>query len=151
MFNPFKLFRRKIKLHGQVWLREHVDEPTEYCSQFDDWTHRAFEVEDAWGFRDKNGVVVAKGPKLDTASLEKALMDMADSSTFVAPDLAGGQWEEMADTWDHDHCEICWWTIQPEATDESSTAGWFSTKANAWVCEECYAKLLKRRLDAKHG
>jgi hypothetical protein len=140
--------RKKIKLHGQNWELAHVEDEVQYLAEHGPWAHKRFEVTDAWGLRGKDGTIVATGPKPDTESLKRAMKDVADSSSFTPPDLEGAQWEKVPGGWSHDHCSVCWWTIDEHDSPESSTTGWYCDTIERWVCEECYGKLLKKRLDA---
>ena len=93
-------------------------------------------------------MVVSQNP--DIEALKASLARNGDELPFDAPDLEAGEWVKLAGAWDHEHCEICFWTIDEFDGPESSRMGWECKEAKeAWLCEECYEKLVKPRLDAK--
>ncbi|WP_157199422.1 hypothetical protein [Methylomonas koyamae] len=57
----------------------------------------------------------------------------------------GEQWNMETwsgnETWDHDHCQICWWKLY-ESDDAEHGVGYRSEKDN-WLCTECYEQFIK--------
>ena len=47
--------------------------------------------------------------------------------------------------WDHDHCELCWWTLDGRDGPAHNT-GWVSD-TDVWLCNECYARFIQPRLE----
>jgi len=45
------------------------------------------------------------------------------------------------ESWDHDHCQICWWKLY-KSDDTEHGVGYRSKKDN-WLCTECYEQLIK--------
>ena len=42
---------------------------------------------------------------------------------------------------DHEHCLICYWTIQSSGNLDESTGYYFG--GSTWLCNECYIKFVK--------
>ena len=51
-------------------------------------------------------------------------------------------WSSDSLTWDHDHCQICWWKLY-ESEDTDHGFGYHNKENDNWVCIECYQKFLK--------
>lgn len=58
-------------------------------------------------------------------------------------DCASGQTRKVENSWDHEHCEICFWNID-ETADRN--AGYVDENDN-WICVECYSQFIEKRLD----
>ncbi len=150
----FDIFRRKIKLHGQKWIRSEVEESAEYYSQFASWEHKAIELADAWELCNPEGTVLCTCSRPVSRMLKEALERDGEAVPVEAPNseaIDAGHWVRVPDLWDHEHCWICWWTISVHQSADSSQTGWYCQEEEVWVCDECYEKLLKPRLEAKHG
>lgn len=46
----------------------------------------------------------------------------------------------VADGWNHDHCAICWHTLFETDTEEDGTG--YRNEFNAWLCTECFEKIV---------
>ncbi|MCL1893816.1 MAG: hypothetical protein FWG02_06240 [Holophagaceae bacterium] len=47
--------------------------------------------------------------------------------------LLYSKWVTLDESWDHDHCEFCWETI-----DSSTENAYCTTDYYHWICPECY-------------
>ncbi|MHC4562385.1 MAG: hypothetical protein ACYS8X_06390 [Planctomycetota bacterium] len=142
------MFSRKITLHWTKWKRKHVNEVADHCAQQGPWTQQRFCVTDCWGLRTREGKIVCTraGEEKPGDDAIEGLLEGSCPLPFDADDVRDGHWECVPGGWDHDHCSICWWTLQ-EAEDPEVGTGWHCEDSENWVCNECYETLLRPRLD----
>ncbi|WP_445427519.1 hypothetical protein [Alishewanella sp. HL-SH05] len=54
------------------------------------------------------------------------------------------KWLAPSETWDHDHCAICWWKLH-ESDDEVHGVG-FNDGGHNWLCTECYEQFIEHKI-----
>lgn len=52
-------------------------------------------------------------------------------------------WSSENPSWDHDHCQICWWKLY-KTDDAEHGVGYISGKNN-WLCTECYVQFVQQK------
>ncbi|WP_394165163.1 hypothetical protein [Neptunomonas phycophila] len=70
-----------------------------------------------------------------------ALVSKCKTSEYVGQSYRPEYTELVEDGWNHDHCEICWWSLH-EADDPESGEG-YTVEGRAWLCCEYYEKLIR--------
>ena len=107
---------KTVIIHGDEWKFDHVVEEIEECKK-SKWEKKKWSPSPA--LTDKSGTKSTKyrGQKYNSkyTKYEK-------------------------DGWDHDHCEICWWTLHESEKEESNTG---YTNGYNWICSECYEQFIK--------
>jgi hypothetical protein len=44
--------------------------------------------------------------------------------------------------WNHDHCDICWWTLSASEKEECGTG--YTDGLGNWLCTECFQQFIER-------
>ena len=72
-----------------------------------------------------------------------ALRDRSSGATTVyeGQPYDPEQVELVSDGWDHDHCQVCWWTLS-ESADPAESAGY--TNGHDWICAECFERFVAK-------
>ena len=105
-----------VHLHGETWDWTAVSPQVEWA------TGRAWHPSE-WNCRD-------------------ALVEGSMDTPYVGQSYDPEKAEVVRGGWDHDHCQICFWTLR-ETEDAESGAGY--TDGDLWLCTECYEKLVSPR------
>ena len=69
-----------------------------------------------------------------------ALVSKGSTSDYVDQKYNPEYTELVEDGWNHDHCEICWWTLCE--SDNSDEGEGYTTDGHRWICTECYEKFI---------
>ena len=107
---------KTVIIHGQEWEAEHIAESVKYCRS-KKWQKASWKRRPA--------LIAKKG---------------GASSLYIGQTFDPEKFNLVEDGWEHDHCEICWWTLCDSDNPEENTG---YTDGKDWVCSECYEKLLQ--------
>jgi hypothetical protein len=112
-----------ITIHGGEWKLKDLTESIAWCLA-QNWHREGWKRSPA--LIDKNGNKTTQylGQKFDP------------EKTDLVPD-----------GWSHDHCQICYWALG-ESEDPEQGVGYRNT-TNAWLCSECFEKLIAPRQDGE--
>lgn len=103
-----------ISIHGDQWKIEDIREEVEWCRK-EKWQQQTFVARDA--VKQKNYWSEHRPER---------------------PIPKGG--EIVPRGWDHEHCQICWWSIHES---ENPEIGIGFTNGDQWVCAECYKQFIE--------
>jgi len=104
-----------VTIHGGEWKRADIEDEITYFRGIQ-WRREPWVRRDALVQR-SGGTSLYVGQRYDPADFEL---------------VRGG--------WDHDHCEICWWSLT-EGGDEEDSTGY--TDGQRWICSECYHQFIE--------
>ena len=104
-----------VLIHGDAWLLDHIRDEIAWCRSKDGWVLKLWQ----------------KRP---------ALVDKHHSTPYTGQPLRTPAQRVDPEGWNHDHCEICWWTLM-ESEDSARNAGYTFNGKN-WVCTECYEQFV---------
>jgi hypothetical protein len=62
------------------------------------------------------------------------------ASLYVGQQYDPAYYDLVHGGWNHDHCEICWWTLS-DGGDEEHSVGY--TDGQRWICSECYNQFIE--------
>ena len=117
---PFKS-KGKIEpstlIHGDLWKVKDVEDEVTWCLT-QEWHKETWRPSPALIQKDGGSCSQYLGQKFDP---EKS--DLIEVG------------------WDHDHCEICWWTLH-EAEDEAQGVG-YRNEGRSWLCTECFERFVR--------
>ena len=88
---------RTVIIHGDKWKYEHVADEIEECKK-SKWAKQNWSP---------SPTLVHKSGK--------------SSTKYTGQEYNTEQFKYVKDGWDHDHCEICWWSIHDTEDEESKT------------------------------
>ena len=117
------MITQSVTLHGDPWLLSDIAEDVAWIAQ------RSWQLE-KWlcgpALIHKKGGTVSyyRGQKFDPNKINL-----------------------VQEGWSHDHCLICNWTLH-ETNDNDSGVG-FTDANGGWLCQECYTKLIKPKMENK--
>lgn len=69
-----------------------------------------------------------------------ALVSKGSLSDFHGQQYDSRYTQLVENAWDHDHCDICWWSLH-ESDDPVHGEG-YTTDGHAWICTECFRKFI---------
>ncbi len=52
-------------------------------------------------------------------------------------------WSSDAEGWEHDHCQICWWSLHKSEHAEHGV-GYHNHDNDNWVCTECHDQFISK-------
>lgn len=104
-----------VSIHGDSWLVCHIREDVEWC-------------------RSKTGWILKPWRK------RAALVDKYHSKPYTGQKIRTESQRIEPDGWEHDHCQICWWTLS-EGDDPCRNQG-YTYDGTKWVCTECFTKFI---------
>jgi hypothetical protein len=116
----FKPTGPTIEIRGEQHDKAYVEDGIEYCLT-KTWRQATWEARDTVRYKPDELVRPYEGKGYNS-----------DNAEFVK----GG--------WDHDHCELCWWTLD-DRDDPAHNTGWVNDNDN-WLCNDCYARFIQPRL-----
>ncbi len=103
-----------VKIHGDNWKKTDIKESVE-------WAREHQWIKQKW---------VARA----------ALMSKGSASDYVGQKYNPEQTEFVEDGWNHDHCEICWWSLHED--DDPEHGEGYTTNGYQWLCTECFNQFL---------
>lgn len=107
---------KHVTIHGYQWKWADLIEAIEFCRTLV-WKRATWKPRDALVHKRGGATSLYLGQHFDPAKI----------------DLVNGGWN-------HDHCEICWWTLcETENTEE----GVGYTDGRCWLCKECYSQFIE--------
>ncbi|CAI3932104.1 MAG: hypothetical protein ACI8R0_003182 [Alteromonadales bacterium] len=83
----------------------------------------------------KGSVVLVHGDEWKRSDVDEPI-EWAKTKTWVKE-----QWSSDSPTWDHDHCQICWWKLFSSENEEHGV-GYHNLENDNWLCTECYEQFL---------
>ena len=104
-----------VSIHGDEWKISDIDEQIE-------WARAQVWVKRKWLPR-------------------AALVSKGKTSEYVGQSYRPEYTKLVEDGWNHDHCEICCWSLY-EADDPESGEG-YTIEGRTWLCSECYEKFIR--------
>ena len=69
-----------------------------------------------------------------------ALVSKGSVSDYVGQKHNPEYTQLIKDGWNHDHCEICWWTLH-ESDDPEHGEG-LTTDGHKWLCTVCFTRFI---------
>jgi hypothetical protein len=109
--------KQTVFLHGYEWDMSEIEDIVWQCQQ-SNWTKEEWKLSPALVSKDGRGT----------------------RPYYEGEDYDPTIWDLIPDGYDHDHCVICLWTLTVSQDPEISI-GWVN-KDGAWLCNECYEKLI---------
>ena len=113
----------EIILHGDVWKLDDVSDQIAWCLT-QKWHREIWEPTAALIHKQGRTSRQFTGQKFDS-----------DKIDFVQ------------NGWKHDHCEICWWPLH--TSDDPDHAEGYKNESNAWLCSECFAKIIHPQIHSE--
>lgn len=83
----------------------------------------------------KSKLVIIHGSEWKKEHIEDAVQ-WAKTNTWVKT-----IWYSDSETWDHDHCQICWWKLCKSDSTEHNQ-GYYCSDGDNWICTECYDQFI---------
>jgi hypothetical protein len=106
-----------ILIHGDEWKLVDLELSVKQCREID-WNHERWRPRPALVNPNGGTVSLYRGQKYDPTKVDL-----------------------VPDGWNHDHCEICCWTLH-ESDDEQHAIG-YTNGRGSWLCSECYDLFLR--------
>lgn len=70
-----------------------------------------------------------------------ALISKGSTSDYVGQKYNPEHTKLVDDGWNHDHCEICWWSLHEDGSSEHGEG--YTTDGHKWVCTECFTQFIE--------
>ena len=107
---------KNIKIHGESWKLIDIQESIEWARNRDwkkqRWSNRA------------------------------GLVSSGKVSDFVGQKYNSENTKLVKAGWEHDHCEICWWSLYESEEPENGVG--FTTDGHNWLCTECFHTFIEK-------
>lgn len=103
-----------VVIHGGKWKRTDLQDSVEWA-RLQQWEKRKWVARPA---------LVSKG---SVSAFGGQRYDPAHSKL-------------VEDGWNHDHCEICWWTLHESEEPEHGEG--YTSDGHKWLCSECFSKFI---------
>lgn len=103
-----------VTIHGHNWKYKDIDDQVEWARR-QDWNMKKWKP-------------------------RAALVSTGKISDYVGQKYNPDYTKLKEKGWEHDHCEICFWTIFESENPEDGTA--YTTDGHSWICQECYRQFI---------